>query len=184
MYTSKTVQNQVISIIADMIREEVTPHINGHNAFFSIIADEVTEKHSNREIMSLCLRFVARNNDRRVIKEVFFDLCYLTRTTGFTIAAAIKESLKTHGVHIQKARGQAYDGAGAMSSDKADVAARICDVASMAVYTHCNSHILNLSIAASCKLSEIRNMIDTINFVCLFQLIAQKAEIHGIGAGC
>ncbi|XP_062505707.1 52 kDa repressor of the inhibitor of the protein kinase-like [Corticium candelabrum] len=168
MYTSKTVQSQVIAIIADMIREEVTTHIKGDNAFFSIIADEVTEKHSNREIMSLYLRFVARNNDKPVIKEVFFDLCYLTRTTGVTIAAAIKESLKTHGVDIQKARGQAFDGAAAMSLDKAGVAARIRDVAPMAVYTHCNSHILNLSIAASCKLPEIRNMIDTINSLFLF----------------
>ena len=143
-------------------------HIKGDNAFFSRIADEVTEKHFNREIMSLCIRFVARNNDKPVIKEVFFDLCYLTRTTGVAIAAAIKESLKTHGVDIQKARGQAYDGAAAMSSDKACVAARIRDVAPMAVYTHCNSQILNPSIAVSCKLPEIRNMIDTMNSLFLF----------------
>ena len=32
MYTLKTVQNQVIAIIADMIREEVTTHIKGDNA--------------------------------------------------------------------------------------------------------------------------------------------------------
>lgn len=37
-----------------------------------------------------------------------------------------------------------------------------------ALYTHCNSHILNLSIASACKLPVVRNMIGTINETFLF----------------
>ena len=65
-------------------------------------------------------------------------------------------------------RGQAYDGAAAMSSSRVGVQAKIKEHAPLAVYTHCNSHILNLSIAASSSLPYIRNMIDVINSTYLF----------------
>ena len=58
MYTLRTIQNQVIDITGNMICKKITAHIKETDAFVSIIADEVTEKHSNREIISLCLRFV------------------------------------------------------------------------------------------------------------------------------
>ena len=64
-----------------------------------------------------------------------------------------------------KARGQAYDGASAMSSNISGV---IPELAPLAVYTHCRSHVLNLSIAATCQLPEVRNMIDGINSTFLF----------------
>ncbi|CAM1326407.1 Uncharacterised protein r2_g3535 [Pycnogonum litorale] len=37
-----------------------------------------------------------------------------------------------------------------------------------AVYTHCNSHLLNLTIVASCKNEFIRNMMSSINEIYLF----------------
>ena len=47
-------------------------------------------------------------------------------------------------------RGQAYDGASAMSSEACGVQGRMRRIAPMALYTHCNSHVLNLSVAAAC----------------------------------
>ena len=38
----------------------------------------------------------------------------------------------------------------------------------MALYTHCNSHVLNLSVAAACRLTSVRNMIGTLNETFLF----------------
>ena len=117
MYTSITIQNQVIDIIGNMIREKITAYIKETDAFFSIIADEVTEKHLNKEIISFCLRFVLWKSDKPVIRVVFFDFCYLSRTTGVAITDAIKESLRTRGVDITKAKCQAYDSASAMPSN-------------------------------------------------------------------
>ena len=54
MYTSKTVQNELISIIGESIRTSLTKNMD----YFSIIADELTEQISNKEILSICLRFV------------------------------------------------------------------------------------------------------------------------------
>lgn len=172
LYISNTIQAQIIKIIGDIIREKVSSDIIKDGAFFSIIGDEVTETHSNREILSLCLRFVSWAHDqipsKPSIKEVFFDFTYFTRTTGLAIATAIKDSLGANNIDISKARGQAYDGASAMSSKTAGVQARIRESAPLALYTHCRSHVLNLSIAATCQVPEVRNMVDAINSCFLF----------------
>ena len=52
--------------------------------------------------------------------------------------------------------GQAYDGASAMSADISGVQARILELSPLALYTHCRSYVLNLSIATTCKVPEVR----------------------------
>ncbi|CAC5408033.1 unnamed protein product [Mytilus coruscus] len=127
-------------------------------------ADETTDV-SNKEMLSVCLRFVSCN---REIKEVFFDFVHLRQTSGEKIANAILESLRDHNIDITKCRGQGYDGAAAMSSMRVGVQARIKERAPLALYVHCNSHVLNLCIAAACKLPPVRNMIDSLNEIYFF----------------
>ena len=73
-------------------------------------------------------------------------------------------------------RGQAYDGASAMSSEACGVQGRIRRIAPMALYTHCNSHVLNLSVAAACRLTSVRNMIGTLNETFLFFHFSPKRQ--------
>ena len=74
------------------------------------------------------------------------------------------------------ARGQAYDGASAMSSEACGVQGRMRRIAPMALYTHCNSHVLNLSVAAACRLTSVRNMIGTLNETFLFFHFSPKRQ--------
>ena len=53
-YTSKTIQNQMISIVGDHIRSEIIQEIKSAK-FYSIIADEVSDV-SNKEQVSLSFR--------------------------------------------------------------------------------------------------------------------------------
>ena len=162
--TSKTVQKEVIRITGGYIRAKVTQPIQKEDAFFSIIGDEVTDKYANQEILSVCLRFLDLNNDVSLkFKEVFFDYVNLDKTTGESIANAILSSLAENNIDVAFARGQAYDGSSAMSSEACGVRGRIRRIAPMALYTHCNSHVLNLSVAAACRLTSVRNMIGTLN---------------------
>ena len=171
-YTSKTIQNEIIDIVAEYIRKENTRTLENDISFFSIMGDEVTYPHSNQEILSVCLRMLDKTN----IKEFFFDFVYLERATGESIAMAIIESVKKHHVDINKARGQCYDGASCMSSNNVGVQARIKQVSPFALYVHCHSHVLNLSIASACKLPTIRNMIDTLNSIFLFFDLSPKRQ--------
>ena len=82
--------------------------------------------------------------------------------TGESIANDILSSLTENNIDGAFARGQAYDGASAMSSEACGVQGRIRRIASMTLYTHCNSHVLNLSVAATCRLTSVRN-IKTLN---------------------
>lgn len=52
--------------------------------------------------------------------------------------------------------------------ERVGVQKRVRDLSPRAIYVHCNSHVLNLSIASSSKLPQIRNMIDSINETFLF----------------
>ena len=146
--TSKPVQEEVIRITGEFIRAKITQPIQREDAFFSIIGDEVIDKYANQEILSVCLRFLDLNNDvSPKIKEVSFD--YVKYDD---------------------------DGASAMSSEACGVQGRIRRIAPMALYTHCNSHVLNLSVAAACRLTSVRNMIGTLNETFLFFHFSPKRQ--------
>ena len=55
-----------------------------------------------------------------------------------------------------------------MSSGKEGVQAKIKEISPLALFTHCYAHCLNLSIATTCQLSEVRNLIGLINETYLF----------------
>ena len=53
-YTSKTIQNDLISIIGDIIRQSITQYLSGTCPYYSIIADELTDTISNQTVYFLC----------------------------------------------------------------------------------------------------------------------------------
>ena len=63
--------------------------------------------------------------------------------------------------------GQPYDGTSIMSSGKEGVQAKIKEISSLALFTHCYAHYLKLSIAATCKLL-VRNLTSLIDEAYLF----------------
>lgn len=174
-YTSKTIQNDVIDIIADVMREKLLLPLK-QSRHYSVIADEVTDSHSNQEIMSLCLRFVDCTLDKAEVKEIFVDFMHVERATGQKLADCIISMLAKLGLPIEDMRGQAYDGAAAMSSSNVGVHANIKRLNPLALYTHCNSHVLNLAIAGSCSVQSLRNMVGYINDVFLFFHLSPKRQ--------
>ena len=68
----------------------MTECLSQDDAFFAIIADEVTDVHANQEVLSVCLRFLDNlNPEQPEVKEVFFDFVYLDKTDGESISRAI-----------------------------------------------------------------------------------------------
>ena len=169
--SSKTIQNEVIHIYACKLREKLTNQLKANSLPFTIIADEVTDYHANQEILSVCVRFVDLTCPQKPkIKECLINLVNIERANASTISQKILESISHPSVSLnaRNIRGQAYDGAAVMSSKIAGVQAKIKEVSPLALYTHCFAHSLNLSIAASCKVQEVRNLIGLINESYLF----------------
>lgn len=157
IYTSKTIQNDLIDCIGDHIRAKIIGEVKGAK-WYSILCDEATD-HSNKEQVSVVLRFVDGNCN---IKEEFLDFVGTKRITGEVLARKLKETLVKYDVDFQDCRGQGYDGAANMSSSGAGVQGRLLADNPKAVYIHCNSHILNLCIVQACSLPAIRNMNATV----------------------
>lgn len=91
----------------------------------------------------------------------------MQHTTGNAIDQEIVETLKKFDLDISDVRGQGYDGAGSMSSEKVGVNAYIKRLSPLAIYQHCCGHNLNLVIVHACKLSDIRNCIDKLKAIVL-----------------
>ena len=163
-YRSKTIQNEIIEICGEMITEMLVKEIK-EAKYFSVLADEATDC-SNVEQMSVVLRFV---DTLLKVREEFLGFIPCQKgLSGEALAEEISNFIKSIGLRMGDCRGQGYDGAGNMAGKLSGVAARIQGIYDKAIYVHCNSHILNLCIASSCKVKIVRDMMDNVRNVSNF----------------
>ena len=80
------------------------------------MVDEVTSH--NHELMPLCVRFV---DVQKNIREEFIQFSTLSCVTGEAIAARICSDLTNLGLDLKNIRGQGYDGASSISSNRVGV---------------------------------------------------------------
>ena len=138
----------------------------------SILADEVTDC-ANLKQVSVVIRFV---DSDKSIREEFLDFITVERITGEALTTALLSWLQVHNIDVSFCRGQGYDRAASMSSSTVGVQARIREVSPMALYTHCQSHQLNLCIVKACSVPQIRNLMELFqrlpSFLKLFSQVA------------
>lgn len=170
MYTSKTIQNQLIEIIGKRIQLDLLSEAK-QAAFYSVIADEVCDV-SNKEQLSLCLRYVHEG----VVKEVFLDFAQVERITGKELANTILHNLAAWGLPLSKLRGQCYDGSSNMSGSRSGCSTIIKEQSPMAVYAHCAAHQLNLAVVSACKIQAFHNAESFIGEVARFFKFSAKRQ--------
>lgn len=164
-YIHTDIQNEIIQITADLIRQFISHHLK-ICPHFSIMADEVTSH--NDEILSICIRFLEiQHRNKPIIHEMLLDFEPLARITGAAISQKIQENLSKHSINIHDCKGQAYDTTSSMSSING-VQGLIKNIAPDADYQGCLLHSLNLAITHTCSLSQVRNMIDTCHQIYLY----------------
>ena len=85
--------------------------------------------------------------------------------------------LGTWGLDIENLRGQGYDGAANMSGKVKGVQARIFLLSKKkALYVHCASHCLNLSIMKACSVPQVKNMFETVKELSVFFSSSPKRQ--------
>ena len=123
--------------------------------------------------MSLVLRFVDKEIN---IREEFIAFLYCKwRLSGAQLCRQILDALKDLTLSIEDCRGQGYDGAGPGHIN--GLSAHILKLNSKALYTHCYSHRLNLSVCGSLAIVEVKNMLKHVNEVSQFIKISQTRNI-------
>ena len=172
LYTSKTVQNELIVICGDIIRNKILVKVR-QAKYFSIIADEATDI-ANDEQLSICIRYVEEGVPQE--KFIAFHEC-VSGVTGEALSDNIISNLAVWQLQPHLLRGQAYDGAGAMSGISKGVAARIVSKYPKALYTHCASHRLNLCVVKCCSVQEINSMMQTADSISRFFCNSPKRQL-------
>ncbi|XP_046851774.1 52 kDa repressor of the inhibitor of the protein kinase-like [Xenia sp. Carnegie-2017] len=163
----------MIKCFGEVITEQIVNDIKV-NRFFSIIADEAADS-SHREQMALILRFIDKNMDIR--EEFIAFLQCKWGLSGENLAKLILDKLKDLGLPIEDCHGQGYDGAGAVAGCVKGLAAQILKLNSKALYTHCYSHRLNLSVCDSLSDIEVKKVLNKIKDVTNFINISQTRNI-------
>ena len=162
-YLSPQSQNEIINIIGkDFIQNRLISEIREPNSTRSLLMK--CSLH-NVEQMPLWIRFVDKENN---IREEFLEFVALKRVTGSALGTAILEKLKEWQLPVEDMQGQGYDGAKSMSSDRVGCQAIIRQQAPLAAYTHCSGHCLNLVVAKTFKLPNVRNTVDTVREIGIF----------------
>ncbi|XP_028404101.1 zinc finger MYM-type protein 1-like [Dendronephthya gigantea] len=132
-YRSKTIQNKLIKVSGDQIRDKIVAEINNSNCpIYSVLGDEATDCDS-KEQMSIVLRYV---DSKKEINERFIKFVECKGVTGEALANNIEGTLQEVGLPLSNLRGQGYDGASAMSSQTKGVSGRILEKNSKALYVH------------------------------------------------
>ena len=156
-YRSKTIQNKLVKICGDQIRQSIVETIKKSVCpVYSVLADEATDC-SSKEQMPIVLRYVDSNKEinERFVKFVECD----DGMTGEALAKNVEDALDEIGLPLSQCRGQGYDGASAMSSQVKGVSGRILKKNPKALYIHCSSHRLNLAVAKTCDIQSVKNML-------------------------
>ncbi len=155
-YRSKTIQNKLIKICGNQIREKFVAEINSSDCpIYSVLGDEATDCASTEQ-MPIVLRYVDSSKE---INERFVKFVQCEGVTGEALAKNIEDTLQEVGLPLENCCGQGYDGASAMSSKSKGVCGRILKKNPKALYVHCSSHRLNLVVAKACTLPSVVQML-------------------------
>lgn len=174
-YTSHDIQNEIIEIMAHQLQRNLVKDIG--SKFFSIIADEYTDI-SNKEQLSICLRWVDENFDAH---EDFFGFYNVPNIESNTIFLTIKDALIRLRLSLSQCRGQCYDGASNMLGKRSGVAKKILECQPKAHPTHCHGHSLSLSVkdaTNNCKILS-DTMDNTNEIVKLIKFSPKRENILG-----
>lgn len=163
-YISWKIQNQIVDACFKIISNKITDKINNCK-YFSILADETADV-AGIEQFALCARYYDSTDNK--IHEDFLKFIPVKDVSGRNLADTIINELKHMNIEIKYLRGQGYDGAANMSGKFNGVAVLVKEQFPSALYIHCSSHSLNLSISHSCDLPEIRNALGTVESGYLF----------------
>lgn len=167
-YLSPMVQNEIIDTCGEIVQKTVVEKVK-KASIFSILADETSDV-SQVEQLSISVRYVdeSEGNPKVRVREDFLGFLPVHDLTGQALADVLLGFLRNVDLDPANLRGQGYDGASNMSGQFRGVQAIICQQFPLALYTHCNAHVLSLVCAKSCDLPAFRKMFKHITEVTSF----------------
>jgi hypothetical protein len=106
-YTSPDMQNEIIGISGDMIREKIVTACN-NSEYFALIGNEATDVLTHEQV-SVCVRFVDCTGGKVTLREEFLGFVRASESTGENLAELFLITLENFGIVIDNMRAQRYD---------------------------------------------------------------------------
>lgn len=145
LYTSPDIQNQIASIMSNMVREVICTQVRDA-VYFSLLVDEAKDI-SKKEQISIVLRYL--QNDK--VYERFIGFVHISSLDAASLVEYICDTMSACHLSLDNCVSQCYDGASVMSGACSGVQARIREINPCAIYTHCCAHRLNLVLVDCCR---------------------------------
>lgn len=139
-YLSSTICDEVISLVANKVRNEIIAEVK-KSKYFSIIVDSTPDV-SHVDQLSFVLRYVPANQSNAV--ERFLKFLPNVGHKSKDMYDIIIVALAGFGLNLENCRGQAYDNAANMAGCYAGLQALILQSNCMAFFVACAVHSLNL----------------------------------------
>lgn len=146
-YTSPEIQNNIINIMASMVRKEISTAVQKAGCY-SILADE-TKDASKQEQLSIVVRYI--DGTTHMIVERFLTFVLASNLTADQLTKYILDTLAHFNLDVHNIVSQGYDGASVMRGCCTSVQKRIRDLVPQAPYVHCHAHCLNLVLVDCVK---------------------------------
>lgn len=148
-YLSKDIQNNIISLLGQRVRNVILEKIRAAK-YYSIILD-CTPDISKIEQMSLIIRIVTKDGGLYNCQEYFIDFLNVQSSTGENLTKVLLTELENLNLEVGNIRGQGYDNGSNMKGIHAGVQKRILDMNPKAFFVPCSCHSLNLVVNDAAK---------------------------------
>ena len=180
-FMSADIQNEMLKILSQKILRKLISGIkdesrifsnslasrttNNNSYIFSLIADETSDI-SNREQVSICIRYCTSSLESN---EVFLGFFETHRTDSHTLFCLVKDALLRLGLDISCLRGQGYDGGSNMAGKINGLQQKMIQENPKALYFHCAGHQLNLVCQDACtEVCLVSHVITIVNKIVAF----------------
>ena len=151
-YLSDASQNEFISLCVESLRYRILEEL-GDSKYYSIIVNSTPDS-SHKEQNTFILRYLLKENGVFTVCERFLKFADCSNKSGADIALLIIQTLEEFQISIADCRGQGYDNAANMTGKYNGVQKHILNLNSLAIFSPCGCHSLNLcgaEAAACCK---------------------------------
>ncbi len=159
-WTSPAIQNELIEIIADLVKERIVNDVKS-SGWYGIIIDETSDI-SRIEQVSLCLSYCING----IKKEAFIGFYATKSTEGEVLYELVKDTITKLNLDLKNIVGKSFHGAANMNGIHKGLSSRMKECSPQSIYVHCYGHLLNLALQDTMtEVEPLRNALGNIQAI-------------------